>query len=56
MQDKKTRQQVIRMIVNSQHVESQEELAIELDKAGFPCGPATLSAPRPMSFKLKNIA
>ncbi len=31
------------MIVNSQHVESQEELAHELDKAGFPCGQATLS-------------
>lgn len=43
MQDKKTRQQVIRMIVGSQHVESQEELIMELDKAGFPCGQATLS-------------
>ncbi len=31
------------MIVNSQHVESQEELAIEMEKAGFPCGQATLS-------------
>lgn len=43
MQDKKARQQVIRMIISSQHVESQEELAIEMDKAGFPCGQATLS-------------
>ena len=42
-QNKKTRLQVIRMIVSSQHVESQEELLIELDKAGFPCGQATLS-------------
>lgn len=41
--DKKTRLQVIRMIVSSQHIESQEELLIELDKAGFPCGQATLS-------------
>jgi len=31
------------MIVTSQHIESQEELLIELDKAGFPCGQATLS-------------
>lgn len=43
MQDKKTRQQIICMIVNSQHVESQEELALEMDKAGCPCGQATLS-------------
>ncbi len=42
-QNKRTRLQVIRMIVTSQHVESQEELLIELDKAGFPCGQATLS-------------
>jgi transcriptional regulator of arginine metabolism len=42
-QNKKTRLQVIRMIVSSQHVEGQEELLIELDKAGFPCGQATLS-------------
>jgi len=42
-QNKRTRLQVIRMIVTSQHIESQEELLIELDKAGFPCGQATLS-------------
>jgi transcriptional regulator of arginine metabolism len=42
-QDKKTRLQVIRMIVSSQALESQEELQIELDKAGYPCTQTTLS-------------
>ena len=41
--EKKAYEQVIRMIVGSQHVESQVELIMELDKAGFPCGQATLS-------------
>jgi len=31
------------MIVGSQQLESQDELLVELDKAGFPCGQATLS-------------
>ena len=43
MKDKKTRLEVLRMIVASQQLESQEELLVELDKAGFPCGQATLS-------------
>lgn len=42
-QDKKTRLQVIRMIVSSQAIESQEELQVEMDKAGFPCTQTTLS-------------
>ena len=42
-QDKKTRLQVIRMIVSSQALESQEELQMEMDKAGFPCTQTTLS-------------
>ena len=41
--DKKTRLQTIRMIVSSQMVCSQEDLMIELDKAGFPCTQTTLS-------------
>ncbi|MGM9621338.1 MAG: arginine repressor [Bacteroidaceae bacterium] len=41
--DKKTRLQTIRMIVSSQVVCSQEDLMIELDKAGFPCTQTTLS-------------
>lgn len=41
--DKKTRLQVIRMIVSSQALESQEELQVELDKAGFSCTQTTLS-------------
>ena len=41
--DKKTRLQTIRMIVASQVVCSQEDLMIELDKAGFPCTQTTLS-------------
>ena len=40
-QDKKTRLQVIRMIVSSQALESQEELQMEMDKAGFPCTQTT---------------
>lgn len=42
-QDRKTRLQAIRMIVSSQALESQEDLQIELDKAGFPCTQTTLS-------------
>lgn len=42
-QNKKTRLQVIRMIVSSQALESQEELQVEMDKAGFPCTQTTLS-------------
>ena len=42
-QDKKTRLQTIRMIVSSQMICSQEDLMIELDKAGFPCTQTTLS-------------
>ena len=42
-QDKKTRLQVIRMIVSSQAIESQEELLEEMDKAGYPCTQTTLS-------------
>lgn len=42
-QDKKTRLQAIRLIVSSQALESQEDLQIELDKAGFPCTQTTLS-------------
>ena len=41
--DKKTRLQTIRMIVASRVVCSQEDLMIELDKAGFPCTQTTLS-------------
>lgn len=40
---KKTRLEVLRMIVSSQQLENQEELLVELDKAGYPCGQATLS-------------
>lgn len=42
-QDKKTRLQAIRLIVSSQALESQEDLQVELDKAGFPCTQTTLS-------------
>lgn len=42
-QDKKTKLQIIRMIVSSQALESQEDLQIEMDKAGFPCTQTTLS-------------
>lgn len=42
-QDKKSRLHAIRLIVNSQALESQESLQIELDKAGFPCTQTTLS-------------
>lgn len=42
-QDKKTRLQAIRLIVSSQALESQEDLQIEMDKAGFPCTQTTLS-------------
>jgi len=42
-QDKKMRLQVIRMIVSSQALESQDELLVEMDKAGFPCTQTTLS-------------
>ena len=38
-----TRRPAIRMIVASQVVCSQEDLMIELDKAGFPCTQTTLS-------------
>lgn len=43
MQDKKTRHKIIGMIIASQHVENQGDLAMELDKAGYPVGQATLS-------------
>ena len=43
MRDGKTRLHAIRMIVNSMQLENQEDLLVELDKAGFPCGQATLS-------------
>lgn len=43
MQDKKARHQAIRMIVSSQHVESQNDLIIELEKSGISVGQATLS-------------
>lgn len=42
-QDKRLRLQVIRMIVGNNPIETQEELAIELDKAGFPSTQTTLS-------------
>ena len=34
---------MIRMIVGNQAIESQDELMIEMDKAGFPCTQTTLS-------------
>lgn len=42
-QDKDTRLEVIKMIVSSQELATQDELLRELDKAGFPCTQATLS-------------
>lgn len=42
-QDKKARLQTIRTIVNSNALESQEELQTELAKAGFTCTQTTLS-------------
>lgn len=41
--EKKTRLEILRMIVSSQQLENQEDLLVELDKAGYPCGQATLS-------------
>ncbi len=37
------RLQVIRMIVGNQAIESQDELMVEMDKAGFACTQTTLS-------------
>lgn len=42
-QDRKARLHAIRMIVSSQNIESQEELQIELDKAGLATTQTTLS-------------
>ena len=42
-QSKSTRLEVIKMIVSSQEVGTQEELLLELEKAGFPITQATLS-------------
>lgn len=43
MVTKNTRLEVIKMIVSSQELHTQEELIRELDIAGFPCTQATLS-------------
>lgn len=40
---KNSRLEVIKMILSSQEISSQEELLIELDKAGFPSTQTTLS-------------
>ena len=42
-QDKRTRLEVIKMIISSQELSTQDELLRELDKAGFPSTQATLS-------------
>lgn len=41
--DKDTRLEVIKMIISSQEIGTQDELLRELDKAGFPSTQATLS-------------
>lgn len=43
MKKKNSRLEVIKMILSSQEIASQEELLIELDKAGFPSTQTTLS-------------
>ena len=43
MKKKNSRLVVIKMILSSQEIASQEELLIELDKAGFPSTQTTLS-------------
>lgn len=43
IQSKNTRLEVIKMIVSSQELSTQDELLRELDKAGFPSTQATLS-------------
>lgn len=43
MKNKNTRLEVIKMILSSQEISSQEALLIELDKAGFKLTQATLS-------------
>ena len=42
-QDKHTRLEVIKMIISSQELSTQDELLRELEKAGFPSTQATLS-------------
>lgn len=37
------RHRVLSMIIGTQHITTQEELALEMRKAGYPCGQATLS-------------
>ena len=41
--NKNTRQEVIKMIISSEELSTQDELMRELDKAGFPTTQATLS-------------
>lgn len=43
MNDKDTRLEVVKMIVSSQEVSTQDELLRELERAGFPTTQATLS-------------
>lgn len=43
MKNRNSRLEVIKMILSSQELSNQEELLIELDKAGFPSTQATLS-------------
>ncbi len=42
-QDKNTRLEVIKMIISSQEISTQDDLRAELEKAGFPSTQATLS-------------
>lgn len=42
-QSKSTRLEVIKMIVSSQELSTQDELLLELEKAGFPSSQGTLS-------------
>ncbi len=43
MKKRNTRLEVIKMILSSQEIANQEQLLVELDKAGFVCTQATLS-------------